>query len=123
MKRFVLVQETSIGLFMDEPTLIHKVDIEEGSFSESAYFVDQDYYIDIVGLSDAANKTPYVAVSFPESQLFMNDYGDEIYLINDEHGVHTFGCAAYFIEENLYKTVKQNFDKFSPTLPFDIEPF
>lgn len=45
------------------------------------------------------NRT-FIAVEFPESQLYMDREGfeDNAFLINDENGIFTFGYGAYFID-------------------------
>lgn len=45
------------------------------------------------------NRT-FIAVEFPESQLYMDREGfeDNAFLINDENGISTFGSGAYFID-------------------------
>lgn len=56
-------------------------------------------------------KDRYVVVEWPESQLFLDDYQDEIHLVNDESGRSKFGNAAYFVEEILYQRVRSEFEK------------
>ena len=63
----------------------------------------------------------YVAVSFPESQHFMDGHQDKIYLINNENGIGEFGSAAYFVEEGLYeKVVRDLRNPPAPTIKLDI---
>lgn len=65
----------------------------------------------ILDFKPAKEISRFIAVSFPESQLFMDDYQDEIFLINDEHGLKKYGHAAYFIKESLYKKVMVSFGR------------
>ncbi len=52
----------------------------------------------------------YLIITFPESQLFMENYSHLIFLINDDHGVEKHGCAAYFVPETLVKKVRKEFE-------------
>ncbi|MEZ4958269.1 MAG: hypothetical protein R2830_00485 [Saprospiraceae bacterium] len=63
----------------------------------------------------------YLPISFPESQLFMEEHWDEIHLINDEDGIGRYGYAAYFVEEGLYKKTLADFDNEKPLItPEDV---
>lgn len=64
-----------------------------------------------VSLPDGETAVFFVPVSFPESQLFMEDHQSEIYLINDQEGLEQYGHAAYFVEEGLYQKVRAVFEK------------
>lgn len=63
----------------------------------------------------------YLPVFFPESQLFMDDYHDQIFLINDKEGIEKFGYASYYVEVGLYKKVMAEFEKEIESTPTFIE--
>ena len=65
------------------------------------YFIPLEHYRKQANAPAPAleNGPVYIAVGFPESQLFMERHQNEIYLINDEDGINEFGSAAYFVEE------------------------
>ncbi len=66
-----------------------------------------------------SKKERYLIVEWPESQLFMDQYQNEIFLINDEKGIKQFGNAAYFVKEKLYKKIIKDFnDDINPKPSF-----
>lgn len=65
----------------------------------------------VLGNSSLEDRARYFAVSFPESQLFMSDYSDQLFLINDSSGRKAFGNSAYFAEVNLYNKVRSDFER------------
>lgn len=47
----------------------------------------------------------YVVVCWADSQDFIQDYSDQIILINDDEGYKQFGDSAYFVPVEIYKQV------------------
>ena len=110
---FVIVKWPDCQFFMDDRDCIYLAAEHNAyeSFGDSSYFVSLPCYQEVSGHTGSVNRPVYLAVSFPDSQLFIDDHQDEIYLINDENGLEKFGPAAYFIEESLYKKVMADFEK------------
>lgn len=65
----------------------------------------------VLGNSTLESRSKFFAVSFPESQLFMSDYSEQLFLINDSSGRKAFGDSAYFTEVDLYNKVRDEFEK------------
>ncbi|MCB0518501.1 MAG: hypothetical protein H6577_09985 [Lewinellaceae bacterium] len=105
--RFVVVEWPECQFFMGNRGAVHLAEDHNAylKFGDSAYFVTLPYYLEVSGMKEPGNGEVYLAVSFPESQLFMEGHHQEIYLINDGHGAGKYGPAAYFIEERLYAKV------------------
>ncbi len=96
-ERFVLVSTANSGSSC--PTLDGKLFVPENSFQATW------------AKSTESPSSFYLPISFPESQLFMDSHMKEIFLINDKDGIGKHGCAAYFVEEGLYKKVVAKFEK------------
>ena len=103
--RYVVVEWPDCRLFMDDRAVIHQASAQNAhaKFGNSAYFVSVEHYTQVTGEPPLGPAPVYLAVQFPESQLFMDAHQNEIHLINDERGIWKYGRAAYFIEEVLYK--------------------
>ena len=107
-ERFVLVERG------------RQVDVDGEIFQECYPLEDGRVFIAACDLAPQKNSPVfYCPVSFPESQLFMDEHQHEVYLINDQQGIEKYGNAAYFVEESLYQKVRAAFEKEMaiPTLP------
>ena len=76
--------------------------------SDHLYFISEEY---ATKTKAPISQKKFVAVSFPESQLFLDDYTDSIYLISDDKGVKLYGNSSYFVEKDIYEEVKKAFEK------------
>ena len=111
--RYVVVEWPECQYFMGDRTAIHLASGHNDyvKFGDSVYFVSVGHFIEVTGQQPFEHGPVYLAVQFPESQLFMEGHQDETYLINDKRGIEKYGLAACFVEENLYKKVIENFEK------------
>ena len=98
-KKFILASQQVAIKLKFHFSQIHQ--IEDGK-----YFI----YEKVLDFRPPDESAYYVPVSFPQSQLFMEEYQDKIYLINDGYGLKRYGCAAYFVEEELYRKVISDFE-------------
>ena len=90
-------EDSNIGVNLDDNQEISFVRLEDAE--------------KILSNSSLESRSKYFAVRFPESQLFMSDYTDELFLINDGSGRKAFGNGAYFTEIDTYNKVRSEFEK------------
>lgn len=111
--RYVVVEWPECQYFMDDRASIHLALGHNAymEFGDSAYFVSVEHYTHVAGHPPFVSDPVYLAVRFPNSQLFMDVHLNKIHLINDEIGLNKYGHAAYFVEERLYKKVISYFEK------------
>ena len=117
--RYVVVEWPECQYFICKMAAIYLASSHNAftEFGDSAYFVSVEHYQHVTGHPPFRYDPVYLAVGFPESQLFIDSHGHEIFLINDEHGIKEYGNAAYFIEEGLYRMVLEAFKKEITALP------
>ena len=111
-EKFVVAEWSECQFFMEDSEKIHLADADNAyrDFGDSAYFVEKDFYEEKAGRPVFENEKIYLAVSFPESELFKKENADKIYQVTDENGIQKFGKEAYFVEENLYQKIRKEFE-------------
>lgn len=98
---FCVVQASDSAAFLHHKKEIHLIEIAQKPIVENVYFVPIALMKSSLKFRD---KSLFVPVSFPESQLFMEKkFAKRIHLINDDHGRAHYGCAAYFVPLLLYR--------------------
>lgn len=106
---FCVVQESDSASFLQHKKEIHLIEITQKPIVENVYFVPTALMKSSLKFRD---KSLFVPVSFPESQLFMaKKFAKRIHLINDEHGRAYYGCAAYFVPLLLYRKQVTDFEQ------------
>lgn len=113
--RFVLIGHRERLFFPDDCPDLYVADNYD--LDLRACFIPLPRYLKLPGEPSPGEGQVYLAVRFPESQLFMEEHRQEIYLITGEHCIEGYGHAAYFVEERLYEKVRAEFEREISCLP------